>query len=55
MNDVAFATKTIQKELNISRNDTCVAGASFGGYAALAMSYKHPDYLSVHLGNDGSL
>ena len=53
MNDVAIATKKIQKELNISRNDTCVAGASFGGYAALAMSYKHPDIFECAVGMMG--
>ena len=53
MDDVAAATKEIQEELNISRDDTCVAGASFGGYAALAMSYKYPDVFECAIGMMG--
>lgn len=53
MNDIATATKEIQEELGISRDDTCVAGASFGGYAALAMSYKYPDVFECAIGMMG--
>ncbi len=53
MDDIATATKEIQEELGISRDDTCVAGASFGGYAALAMSYKYPDVFECAIGMMG--
>ena len=53
MDDVATATKIIQDELNISRDNTCVAGASFGGYAALTMSYKYPDLFECVVGMMG--
>ena len=32
MDDIADATKQIQDEYGLSRNDTCAGGASFGGY-----------------------
>ena len=53
MDDVAAATKEIQEELDLARDDTCVAGASFGGYAALAMSYKYPDVYECAIGMMG--
>ena len=53
MDDIADATKQIQDEYGLSRNDTCAGGASFGGYAALAMSYKYNDIYECVLGMMG--
>ncbi|GIR17734.1 MAG: hypothetical protein CM15mP31_4820 [Gammaproteobacteria bacterium] len=35
--------KAVQKELGIGREQTCAFGASYGGYAALAMAYKYSE------------
>ena len=53
MDDIASATIQVQKELGLSRANTCVGGASFGGYAALAMSYKYPKIYECVLGMMG--
>ena len=53
LDDIASATKQIQKELNLSKNQTCLGGASYGGYAALAMSYKYSELYDCVLGMIG--
>lgn len=53
MDDIADATKQVQDQLGIDRSDTCVGGASFGGYAALAMSYKYDGVYECVLGMMG--
>lgn len=53
LNDIADATIATQAELNLSRDKTCVVGASYGGYAALTMAYKHGDIYECAAGGMG--
>ena len=53
LNDIADATIATQKELGLTRDNTCVVGASYGGYAALAMAYKHGDVYECAAGGMG--
>ena len=53
LNDIADATKSVQKELGIGRENTCAFGASYGGYAALAMAYKYSDLYECVAGGMG--
>ena len=53
MNDIADATIAVQKELGIGRSKTCAFGASYGGYAALGMAYKHSDLYECVAGGMG--
>ena len=53
LDDIAAATIATQKELGLSRDDTCAFGASYGGYAALAMAYKHDDLYECVAGGMG--
>ena len=53
MDDIAHATTDIQGKFNISSEDTCIGGASFGGYAALTMAYKYPQILDCVVGMMG--
>jgi dipeptidyl aminopeptidase/acylaminoacyl peptidase len=53
LNDVADATIATQKELGLSRDETCAVGASYGGYAALTLAYKHGDIFECVAGGMG--
>jgi acetyl esterase/lipase len=53
LNDIADATIAVQKELGIGRSKTCAFGASYGGYAALGMAYKHSDLYECVAGGMG--
>ena len=53
LNDIADATKSVQKELGIGREKTCAFGASYGGYAAIAMAYKHSELYECVAGGMG--
>ena len=53
MDDIATATIATQKELGLESKNTCVVGASYGGSAALIMSYKYPDLYECSLGMMG--
>jgi len=53
LNDVADATIATQKELGFSRDETCAVGASYGGYAALTLAYKHGDIYECVAGGMG--
>jgi len=53
MDDIAHATTDIQGKFDISSKDTCIGGASFGGYAALTMAYKYPQILDCVVGMMG--
>ena len=53
LDDIAAATIATQKELGLSRDDTCAFGASYGGYAALAMAYKYDDLYECVAGGMG--
>ena len=53
LNDIADATKVVQQELGIGREQTCAFGASYGGYAALAMAYKHSELYECVAGGMG--
>ena len=53
LDDIAAATRATQKELGLSRDDTCAFGASYGGYAALAMAYKYDELYECVAGGMG--
>ena len=53
LNDIADATQAVQKELGIGREKTCAFGASYGGYAALAMAYKYSELYECVAGGMG--
>ncbi len=53
LNDIADATKSVQAELGIGREKTCAFGASYGGYAAIAIAYKHSDLYECVAGGMG--
>ncbi len=53
LNDVADATIATQKELGLSRDETCAVGASYGGYAALTLAYKHGNIYECVAGGMG--
>lgn len=53
LNDIADATQAVQKELGIGREQTCAFGASYGGYAALAMAYKYSELYECVAGGMG--
>ena len=53
MDDIAHATIDIQRKFDISSKNTCIGGASFGGYAALTMAYKYPNILDCVVGMMG--
>ena len=53
LNDIADATIAVQKELGIGRSKTCAFGASYGGYAALGMAYKHSELYECVAGGMG--
>ena len=53
LNDIADATIAVQKEIGIGREQTCAFGASYGGYAALAMAYKYSELYECVAGGMG--
>ena len=53
LNDIADATMAVQKEIGIGREQTCAFGASYGGYAALAMAYKYSELYECVAGGMG--
>ena len=53
LNDIADATKSVQTELGIGREQTCAFGASYGGYAAIAMAYKYSELYECVAGGMG--
>ena len=53
LNDIADATIAVQEEIGIGREQTCAFGASYGGYAALAMAYKYSELYECVAGGMG--